>query len=367
MRGNGRVYLRGTTYWLRYYHKGREIRESAKTSDEKAAIRTLKARLDDLAVDRKGFRKFATPKMRKCTVHELLEALRADYTQRRKLSPQNASTITLAQEAFGYRRAMEFCSDHIKDYIDERQAEGYANASINRITGIVGRAFQLAMEDERISHAPHIKRLPEDNIRQGFVDAPTFELVRANLPADLQDFAQFAFSTGWRRGEIASLDWSNVQDGDTMIRLRPDQAKNKQGRSVPVTGKLVDVIKRRREARTFEANGITQMSHLVFYRGAGNAVLEFRKSWKAACTKAGRPGLLVHDLRRSAVTAMINAKVPQLIAMQISGHKTPSMFKRYTIAVEDEMREAQAATERYQEAQMAKAEAQQTNVVSISK
>ncbi len=367
MRGNGRVYLRGETWWLRYYHKGREIRESAKTSDERAAVRTLKARLDDLAVDRKGLTKFTTPEMRKVTVHELLEALRADYAQRGKLSDQNKSTIRQAQEAFGYIRAAEFSPDHVNRYINEQLAAEYANASINRVTGIVGRAFQLAMVEGRVSRTPYIKRLPEDNARQGFCDAASFELVRASLPADLQDFAQFAFSTGWRRGEIASLDWSNVQDGDTMIRLRPDQAKNKQGRSVPITGKLIDVIKRRREARTFEVNGITQMSHLVFYRGAGTAVIEFRKSWKAACTKAGRPGLLFHDLRRSAVTAMVNAKVPQLVAMQISGHKTPSMFKRYAITVEDEMREAQAATERYHEAQMAKAQAQQTNVRSISK
>jgi integrase len=104
------------------------------------------------------------------------------------------------------------------------------------------------------------------------------------------------------------------------------------------------------------------MSHLIFYRGAGQAILEFRKSWRTACKKAGRPGLLFHDLRRSAVTAMVNAKVPQLIAMQISGHKTPSMFKRYAITVEDEMREAQAATERYHEAQSAKAMAQPRSI-----
>jgi hypothetical protein len=62
---------------------------------------------------------------------------------------------------------------------------------------------------------------------------------------------------------------------------------------------------------------------------------------------------------------MVNAHVPQLIAMQISGHKTPSMFKRCAITVEDEMREAQAATERYQQAQREKAPKE--NVRSISK
>lgn len=133
--------------------------------------------------------------------------------------------------------------------------------------------------------------------RQGFVDAATFERLRENLPAYLQDFAEFAFITGWRRGEIASLDWSNVQDDDTMIRLRPDQAKNKTtDRSVPVAGKLIDIIKRRRGAR---AN-----SHLVFHR-EGVPVCEFRSSWETACRLAERPELIFHDLRRSAVRGKV--------------------------------------------------------------
>jgi integrase len=368
MRGEGLVYLRGKTFWIRYWHKGTEIRESAKTDDERTARRILKSRLDDLAAERKGFRKFATPAMKKVTVHDLLESLKADFMQRGKTSSQNGSTIKLADEAFGHIRAMELSPDHVNHFIADKLADGYANASINRITGVIGQAFQLAVREQRISHAPYIKHLPEDNARQGFVAADAFEHVRENLPADLRDFAQFAFSTGWRRGEISSLDWSNLQDNDTMIRLRPDQAKNKNGRSVPVTGKLVDIIKRRREARTFEANGVTKMSGLLFHRGDGQEIIEFRKSWATACKKAGRPGLLFHDLRRSAVTAMVNGKVPQLVAMQISGHKTASMFKRYAIQVEDEMRDAMAATERYHEAQIEKAQAQQhENVRTISK
>ncbi len=166
----------------------------------------------------------------------------------------------------------------------------------------------------------------------------------------------------------SSLDWSNLQDNDTMIRLRPDQAKNKNGRSVPVEGKLVDIIKRRREARTFETNGVTQISRLLFHRGDGQEIIEFRKSWATACRKAGCSGTLFHDLRRSFAIAAVQAKVPQLVTMAIGGWKTASMFKRYAITFEDEMRDAQAATERYQQGQIEKAQAQQEkNVRAISK
>jgi integrase len=98
--------------------------------------------------------------------------------------------------------------------------------------------------------------------------------IKAALPADLREFAQFGFSTGWRKGEIASLDWSNVQ-GD-MIRLRPDHAKNRHGRSVPIVGAPVDVIERRQKARQVEVDGTARLVDVALHRD-GQPVGDFRK------------------------------------------------------------------------------------------
>src|SRR5262245_65409487 len=45
MRGQGRVFQRGGVWWLAYYHRGTEIRESAKTTSEQKAARLLRERL----------------------------------------------------------------------------------------------------------------------------------------------------------------------------------------------------------------------------------------------------------------------------------------------------------------------------------
>ena len=57
-----------------------------------------------------------------------------------------------------------------------------------------------------------------------------FRAVLDGLPDYLKDFARFGYLTGWRRSEIASLRWEDV-DGN-LIRLRGENAKNGESRSI---------------------------------------------------------------------------------------------------------------------------------------
>lgn len=125
------------------------------------------------------------------------------------------------------------------------------------------------------------------------------------------------------------------------VRLDPGRTKNAEGRTFPY-GLLPELV-------TLLTDQWTEHERLkradvicpfVFPRSSGKAIRVFRTAWERACTAAGVPGRIPHDFRRTAVRNLVRAGVPEKTAMQLTGHKTRSVFDRYDIVNEADLREA---------------------------
>jgi integrase len=195
-----------------------------------------------------------------------------------------------------------------------------------------------------------VQPLPE-NVREGFFSRADIEALVKHVISDVADFIWFGFYTGWRKGEIASLKWDDVDTEAKTIRLSWRKSKNKVARTMALEGALAAIIKRQSIARA-ERVLTGRDSPYVFVRADGTKSHgrpfdDISVVWRRACKAAGLEGRLFHDLRRSAARNMDRAGVSRHIAMQITGHKTESMYRRYNIVDDADLRTAMRRTQQY--------------------
>lgn len=361
MRGDGRIFQRKDIWWIAYYHRGKEVRESTHSTDEKDAEKLLKHRRNEVGADKLGVKAFVGPKQDRVMVSELLDALEKDHEIRGKKTADFISHLKPIRNAFGDLRAVDCTETVIDRVISEWLKKKRSPGTINREMQLLGQAFKLAVERKRLSISPKITRLPDHAVREGFFERPDFEKVVKHLPADLLDFARFAFLTGWRKGEIASLQWDDVDLQARIINLKRINAKTKKPRKVALEGELWEIIERRKAFKeTITENGV-RINPLVFHRSNGQRVKDFRKAWTKAHTEGKVHKRVFHDLRRTGVRNMVRSGIPETIAMSISGHRTRSVFDRYNITSEDDLREAAKRMDAYVKALPEKEHGQNTD------
>jgi hypothetical protein len=261
------------------------------------------------------------------------------------------------KEFLGNTKAHSVKGDLVKKFIVQRQAEGAANATINRELAFLKRAFNLGIEAEKIVRKPYIPQLKEDNVRSGFFEYPEFVAVRGACPEYFKPVVTFAYYR-WRKENILELHWNQVDFATREVRLNAGTTKNEEGCLIMLDGELLETLQAQWEKRKVaEVPGYspTLLCPYVFHR-SGRAIRDIRDVWHNACIAVGLgqmveverdgkkkkkyEGKLFHDFRRTARRDNIRAGINEKVAMQMSGHKTRSGFDRYNIVSPDDLREA---------------------------
>jgi integrase len=150
----------------------------------------------------------------------------------------------------------------------------------------------------------------------------------------------FAYFTCWRvRSEILTRTWANIDFKAGTARLEPGMAKNKKGRLIYMTSQLRSLLQDQRDRTLVLQRETDRIIPLVFHN-QGKPIRNYYKAWHNACTLVGLPGKIPHDFRRTVVRNMVRAGIPERVAMEMTGHKTRSVFDRYHIVSEGDLREA---------------------------
>lgn len=198
-----------------------------------------------------------------------------------------------------------------------------------------------------------IKTLPEDNVREGFLEADKYRLILDALTAEIKPVFVVAYHLGMRTGELLAIKRSWVDLSEGLIYVNGRVTKNKSHKTALIYGDMKPWLE------MLLSRGEVESPKCVWlFSREGKPVRDFKADWKQACETAGVSALLFHDLRRTAVRNMIRAGVPEKIAMQISGHKTASMLWRYNITDARDIKDAGKRTERYLETQRGQQHAQ---------
>jgi integrase len=338
-RGSGHLYRRGKVWWFKFFDAtGKPHWRSSGSRDRAVAETMLREQL--------GQRDRGAPVLpdpRRIAVEALLENLLTEYRLNGRRSVDRADlSCRHLRRYFEGRGAASVTGVDIAKYAELRLGEGVAPATLNRELAALRRAYRLAIRHGILATMPVITTLREDNVRTGFLESDQLTAVCRHLPVDEADAVRFMCVTGWRsRSEVFPLTWAQVDWSGGFVRLEPGATKNRDGRAFPLVPDLRALLEQRLEVtrRCERAQG--RIIPWVFHRG-GRPIKSMAKSWRTACRKAGIPGRILHDFRRTAVRNLERAGVSRSVAMRMTGHKTESVYRRYAIVTEADLREAGA-------------------------
>jgi len=140
---------------------------------------------------------------------------------------------------------------------------------------------------------------------------------------------------------VFPLTWAQVDFRAGVVRLEPGTTKNGEGRVFHMTPELRATLEAQRAATEKLMREKDRIIPLVFHR-MGKPFRRPYKAWRTACRKAGVPGRIMHDFRRTAVRNLERAGVPRSVAMKMVGHRTEAIYRRYAIVSDADLREAAA-------------------------
>lgn len=319
------------TWYLKFYVNGKPLEVSTGTSNYDDALILLREKT--AAAAKKSY--VYSDDVNKVTVNQLLDLVIEDYRDSKRNSTDDTKKRIdkHLRPFFGRQRACDIGTKLLKEYRRNREISGDAEATINKELTWLRRGFKLGArhEPKLVLNVPYFPITNPDNAREGVMPHEKYRVVRDSLPPYARVSFVISYHTGARKGEIRKIRREMIDWTTARIELRKKTTKNKTARYLPIYGDMEPEIEMALSAADPACPFLIQHE--------GKQVFDFEKSWKTACKAAGIPEALYHDLRRTALTNMIEAGFSEKEAMTVSGHKTRYVFDRYHIVSSRRLKE----------------------------
>jgi integrase len=278
---------------------------------------------------------------------------------------------------WGKRKLGEISARDVRTLLEDIAER--APITANRTLAVFRKLSNWAVSQELISASPCAG-----------VEAPSAERSRERVLNDAEvrlawqafdaigwpfgPIGKLLLTTGARRGEVASMRWSEIDLAAKVWKLPKERTKNKRAHEIPLSDVAIEIISglpriASKDGFVFSATGRTAVSGFSRAKAAtDNAVLEIAQQ-EAGEKATPPPQWTVHDLRRTVATGLqrlgVRLEVTEAVLNHVSGSRAGIVGVYQKYSWEAEKREALVAWARRLEAIVTGATFE--NVVELTK
>lgn len=270
----------------------------------------------------------------KTTLAECIDRYRTEVTPNKKGALQEQSRLNVL--AAGHLADCYMTNIRSKDVADYRnhRLSNVANNTVRNELNLLSAIFETcrkewgmeALQNPVKDVARPSPGKPRDRRLLLGEEERLLQAAKANRSPYIHPIIVLAIETAMRAGELASMQWENVDLAKRIVHL-PD-TKNGTARTVPLSTRAIDILKsmpRRMDGKVFVYStkpGVKSVTH---------AFTSLCKHCKDSQGKnAPIKNLTFHDLRHEATSRLFEKGLNPMQVASITGHKTLQMLKRYT-------------------------------------
>lgn len=239
----------------------------------------------------------------------------------------------------GHMDADAFGLQDIDDYVEQRQEEKdpkkgtpVRNSTIVKEVSYILSALTFLRPQPRYLKWKGLDT--SDGKRQGLVFEEEYTTILNALPGPYKPIMIFGWHCGIREGELLGMRraWTKDWEKTRLIEV-PGRHIGRRRANKNATPRLVPLYRPAlRETVRWAVETANPECPFLFQRD-GKPITKGAWDWQylKAVTALKLKHVLFHDLRRTAVTRMMEAGLSEEEAMEISGHRDKSMLKYYHI------------------------------------